>query len=114
VKAVFSIASALGPAIIPDSLAAIDIPVAFVAGFGDPILPVEDNVIADALLVPDAQLTLLPKPVGHYTFLTDCTPAGARAFAPICLDAGPRRVAVHHTTAALAVAFFDRTLRSAH
>ena len=110
VRAVFSIAPALGPAIIPESLASIDVPVELVAGFGDPILPVIDNAIPDALAIPNAQLTLWPKPTGHYTFLTDCTPAGSRAFAPICTDAGPARVAVHRATAALANAFFDRTL----
>jgi predicted dienelactone hydrolase len=110
VKAVFSIAPALGPAFIADSLASIEVPVALVAGFGDPILPVSDNVIPDALAIPNAELTILPKPVGHYTFLTDCTPLGAQRFAPICLDAGPARVAVHRATAALAIGFFGRTL----
>jgi predicted dienelactone hydrolase len=33
IKAVFSIEPAEGPAIIPESLAAIDIPIAFVAGY---------------------------------------------------------------------------------
>lgn len=113
VRAVFAIAPALGPATIEESLATIDVPVALVAGFGDPILPVADNVIRVALAIPDAQLTLWPKPVGHYTFLTDCTPAGAAKFAPICLDAGPARVAVHRATAALAVSFFARTLGAA-
>jgi predicted dienelactone hydrolase len=110
VKAVFSIAPALGPAILPDSLGEISIPVALVAGFGDPILPVEDNVIPDALAIPNAELTIFPKTVGHYTFLTDCTAAGAGAFGAICTDAGPARVAVHRATAALAASFFDRTL----
>jgi predicted dienelactone hydrolase len=110
VKAVFSIAPALGPAILPESLASIDIPVALVAGFGDPVLPVADNVIPDALAIPNAQLTVWPKPVGHYTFLTDCTPLGATTFAPICTDAGPSRVAVHRATAELALTFFARTI----
>lgn len=110
VKAVFSIAPALGPTILPESLASIDVPVELVAGFGDPVLPVADNAIPDALEIPNAQLTLWPKPVGHYTFLTDCTPLGAQKFAPICTDAGPGRVAVHRATAELAVAFFGRTI----
>jgi predicted dienelactone hydrolase len=110
VKAVFSIEPAEGPAIVPASLAAIDVPVAFVAGFGDRILPVMDNVIPDALAIPDAQLTLLPMPVGHYTFLIDCTAAGAQKFPAICGDAGPARVAVHRATLDLAAAFFARTL----
>ncbi|MDQ2909095.1 MAG: hypothetical protein M3R44_07085 [Candidatus Eremiobacteraeota bacterium] len=112
VKAIFSIAPALGPALIPESLATIDVPVAFVAGFGDPILPVTDNVIPDALAIPNAELTLLPRPVGHYTFLMNCTPVGARRFKPICGDSGPFRTAVHRTTLAIAEAFFDRTLAS--
>jgi len=111
VKAIFAIAPALGPAIVTASLAQIAVPVEIVAGFGDPILPVEDNAIADALAIPNAQLTLLPKPVAHYTFLTDCAPAGRERFAPICEDSGPARVAVHDETSALAEAFFARTLR---
>src|SRR5450755_1075360 len=40
VKAVFSIEPAEGPATIPQSLAAIQIPIAFVAGLDDRVLPV--------------------------------------------------------------------------
>jgi predicted dienelactone hydrolase len=113
VKAVFSIAPALGPAIIPESLAAIDVPVAVVAGMGDPIVPVLDNAVPDALGIPDAELTLFPKAVGHYSFLTDCAPAGQTKFAAICGDAGPARTALHLATTDLAAAFFDRTLHVA-
>jgi predicted dienelactone hydrolase len=111
VKAIFSIAPALGPAIVRESLAALHLPVAMVDGMGDPIVPVADNAIPDALALPDATLTLFPQAVGHYTFLTDCAAAGKIRFAPICEDAGPGRVAVHAATAALAEAFFARTLR---
>jgi predicted dienelactone hydrolase len=110
VKAVFSIEPAAGPETVRRSLAAIGIPVAFVAGFGDLILPVMDNVIPDALAIPNAQLTLFAKPVGHYTFLIDCTAAGSRKFIAICRDAGPARVAVHQATLELAASFFARTL----
>ena len=110
-KAVFSIAPAIGPAFVAASLGEIAIPVEIVAGFGDPIVPVADNAIPDALGIPNAQLTLLPKPVAHYTFLTNCAPAGAARFAPICIDAGPERIAVHAATSELAVSFFARTLR---
>ncbi len=113
VKAVFSIAPALGPVLIPESLAGIDIPVALVAGIGDPIVPVLDNVIPDALDMPNAELTLFPKAVGHYTFLTDCATAGRAKFAAICGDAGPSRTAVHRATLDLAAKFFDRTLQVA-
>jgi predicted dienelactone hydrolase len=110
VKAIFSIAPALGAALINESLTTIDVPVAFVAGSGDPILPVLDNVIPDALAVPIAELTLFPHAVGHYTFLTDCTPYGSEKYPSICRDAGPARRAIHRDTAALAVTFFDRML----
>jgi predicted dienelactone hydrolase len=110
IKAVFSIAPAVGPALIPESLHAITIPVEIVAGAGDPILPVGDNAIPDALAMPNATLTLLPQNVQHYTFLTDCTAYGAQQIPPICVDAGPGRLAVHHTTLELALAFFARTL----
>ncbi len=113
VKAVFSIAPALGPAIVPESLAAIDVPVAVVAGMGDPIVPVLDNAIPDALGIPNAELTLFPKAVGHYSFLTDCAAAGRTQFAAICGDAGPARTALHRATTDLAAAFFDRTLKIA-
>jgi predicted dienelactone hydrolase len=110
VRAVFSIAPALGPAIVPESLAAVVVPVEIVAGFGDPILPVDDNAIADARAIPDARLSLLPRSVAHYTFLTDCAPAGRERFAPICADAGRARRSVHRETRDLALSFFDRTL----
>jgi predicted dienelactone hydrolase len=110
VKAVFAIAPALGPAIDAASLGEIAVPVEIVAGFGDPIVPVDDNAIPDALAIPNAQLTILPKPAAHYTFLTDCAPAGRERFAPICEDAGPQRIAVHDTTARLAAEFFARAL----
>jgi predicted dienelactone hydrolase len=110
ISAVFSIEPAEGPAIVPQSLAAISIPIAFVAGLGDRVLPVTDNIIPDALAVPDAQLTLFPKPVGHYTFLTDCTPAGGAKYPAFCADAGPARVAIHEATIELAASFFARAI----
>jgi predicted dienelactone hydrolase len=110
VKAVFSIAPALGPVLIPESLAGIAVPVALVAGMGDPIVPVVDNAIPDALGIPNAELTLFPKAVKHYTFLTDCATAGRAKFASICEDAGAARTAVHRATVDLATTFFDRTL----
>ena len=110
VRAILAISPALGPALIPQSLRDMTVPVAFIAGFGDPVLPVDDNVIPDALAIPNAELTILPKPAGHYTFLTDCAPAGRERFRSICDDAGPSRRAVHERALSLAHAFFDRTL----
>lgn len=110
VRAILAIAPALGPALIPQSLHDITVPVAFIAGFGDPVLPVDDNVIPDALAIPDAELTILPKPAGHYTFLTDCAQAGRERFHAICDDAGPSRQALHERALSLARSFFERAL----
>jgi len=110
VKAVFSIAPAVGPALVAQSLNEIAIPVAIVAGIGDPVVPPVDNAIPDALALPNATLTLLPKNVQHYTFLTDCTAAGLARIPLICQDIGPARLAVHRTTLDLALVFFARTL----
>ena len=79
VKAVFSIAPALGPAIIPESLAAIDVPVAVVAGMGDPIVPVLDNAIPDALGIPNAELTLFPESRGPLLVSDGLCACGAHA-----------------------------------
>jgi predicted dienelactone hydrolase len=110
VKAIFSIAPALGPALIPQSLQGIDVPVALVAGFGDSILPVADNIIPDALAIPNAELTLLPKPVDHYTFLSNCTSAGMQRLGELCADSGSLRLVVHRATIDLARSFFARTI----
>jgi predicted dienelactone hydrolase len=111
VRAVFAIAPALGAAVVPASLGDVTIPVSIVDGMADPIVPVEESAIPDALAIPNAALSIFPRPAGHYTFLTDCTRAGAAAIPAICADSGPARIAVHQATVDLAVAFFSRTLR---
>jgi len=110
VRAVFAIAPALGPAIVPASFGEVKIPVSIVDGMADSIVPVEESAIPDALAIPNATLSIFPRPAGHYTFLTDCTPDGAAAFPPICADSGPARIALHDATIELATAFFSRTL----
>jgi predicted dienelactone hydrolase len=112
VRAVFAMAPALGPALAPQSLARIDIPVAIVAGAGDTIMPVRTNAQFLAATIPHAELTLLSEKVGHYVFAADCTAAGRAARPARCVDApGVDRDAVHTTTARLAEAFFAHHLR---
>jgi predicted dienelactone hydrolase len=111
VRAVFAISPALGPAIVPASLGEVTVPVSIVDGMADSIVPVEESALPDALAIPNAALSLFPRPAGHYTFLTNCTPAGAAAIAPICEDSGPARIAVHAATVDLAGAFFSSVLR---
>jgi predicted dienelactone hydrolase len=112
VRAVFAMAPALAPAFTPESLAAISVPVAIVAGEGDPIVPVGENARRYAAAIPHAELTIFPGAVGHYTFLDLCTPAGREARPALCVDApGVDRAAIHQATAAAAIKFFATTLR---
>jgi predicted dienelactone hydrolase len=112
IRAVFAIAPALAPAFTPESLAAIAIPVAIVAGAGDPIVPVAENAERYAAAIPHAELTVFPGAVGHYTFLDLCTPEGRKALPSLCLDApGVDRAAIHRGTIEHAATFFGKTLR---
>ena len=112
VRAVFAIAPALGPALSPDSLRRIEIPIEIVAGQDDQIVPIRTNAQLLARLTRRATLTLLPGGVGHYTFLATCTENGRRAQPQLCGDAAEiDREAIHRRTSDLAVRFFDRSLR---
>lgn len=112
VRAVFAIAPALGPALTPESLMEIAIPVAVVAGRGDAIVPVDLNARYVAANIPHAELTLFRGGVGHYTFLDLCTPAGRDALAQLCVDAPDvDRAAVHDAVVALATGFFATNLK---
>lgn len=112
IRAVFAIAPALGVAFSSEALASISIPVEIVAGGADPIAPPPDNAEYFAHHVPHARITILPGGVAHYTFLDDCGPAGKKNLAVYCADArGVDRQRVHAEVAAMAVRFFDATLR---
>jgi predicted dienelactone hydrolase len=110
VRAVFAMATALGPAFLPDSLAHIDVPVSIVVGAADDRVGVQSQE-ALAAAIPHAELTALPVPVGHYVFAGTCLDDGRKALPRVCNDAsGVDRAAVLAKTAGLARAFFDRTL----
>jgi predicted dienelactone hydrolase len=111
VRAVFAMAPALGQAFLPESLARIRIPVAIVAGATDEIAPVRSNAQSLAATIPHAELTILPRPVGHYVFVGICLPAARAALPRLCNDApGVDRRLVEAMTAKLAEAFFERNL----
>lgn len=110
VKAVFAMAPAAGPELTPSSLQAIGIPIEIIAGFADPVVPVADNAIPIASAIPNAQLDLLQRPIGHYTFVTQCTPAGTSRFGDVCADSGPVRAQAHSEAIALARTFFAAEL----
>jgi predicted dienelactone hydrolase len=111
VKAAFLIAPALAQALDKSSLPRIDIPVEILLGDADPIAPPKTNGEFLAHMIPAARLKLLPG-VGHYDFLSECTPAGAQLSKPLCTDGpGTIRAQTHATTVAEAIAFFGRTLK---
>jgi predicted dienelactone hydrolase len=111
VRAAFAIAPALGPALKPESLQRVSVPIHIVAGDADRIVPIRANAQRVAQVTRGAALTLLPG-VGHYTFLATCTDAGRRAQPQLCAD-GPDidRNAIHQRTIELAAQFFERTLK---
>jgi predicted dienelactone hydrolase len=111
VRAVFPMAPALGPSFAPNSLRAIAIPVAIVAGAADTVAPVETGAKFLAATIPHAALTIFPGAVGHYVFTETCTATGQTAQPVLCADPpGVDRDAIHHAAAAKAIAFFDAAL----
>lgn len=111
VDAAYAMAPVLGPALAPESLAEIAIPVRIVVGESDDqaIPAITARPIATA--IPDAELKLIPG-AGHYVFLAECGIRGQLLVRDLCTDAGGiDRGEIHDWVAADAVTFFDRTLR---
>jgi predicted dienelactone hydrolase len=112
VKGVFAIAPALGGGFTRSDAAHVAIPVSIVAGDGDQVAPIETNARRFATIIPGAQLTVLSKGVGHYTFLAECTERGVATLPVLCVDApSVNRREVHERIASAALAFFDRVLQ---
>jgi predicted dienelactone hydrolase len=111
VRAIFTMAPAIGPAFEPDSLAKISIPTQIVAGAVDTTVPLETSAKFFAAHIPGAQLTIFQS-VGHFTFLATCGETGRRARPDLCLDqAGILRDEIHTQTATMAYHFFDANLK---
>jgi predicted dienelactone hydrolase len=112
VRAIFVMAPALGPAFIPQTLAAIHIPVAIVAGAADAVAPVASGARYFATHIPHAELKIFPAPVGHFVFVGDCLAAGRKALPRICNDVtGVDRAAILSETVGLAEKFFATHLQ---
>lgn len=112
IRAIFAIAPAYGGAFSTQSLAAISIPVAIVAGEGDPIALPDWNARVFAAHIPGSGLTIYPGKVGHYIFLDTCTEAGKMEKPELCVDAPAiNREMVHFEASERAIAFFDDALR---
>jgi predicted dienelactone hydrolase len=110
VRAAFAMAPAIVQALPPEGLARIDVPIAIILGDADPVAPPATNGLVAATAIPHAALRVLPG-VGHYDFLSVCTPDGV-AHVPICADKVPQDE-THKAAIEMALAFFGRTLGGA-
>jgi predicted dienelactone hydrolase len=107
VKAVFAMAPALIQGLDPESLRALRRPVTMVAGDADTVAPPATNAQVGARLIPGARLEMVPH-VGHYAFLSTCTPNLAASIR-VCALAGPQDQA-HHLAIEQAKELFARYL----
>jgi predicted dienelactone hydrolase len=107
VRAAFAIAPAIVQALPPEGLAKMKVPVAIILGEADPVAPPQTNGLVAAKAIPHAELKVLPG-VGHYDFLSTCTPAGMASL-PICTAKVPQDP-THQAAIDMALAFFGKTL----
>ena len=108
VRAAFAIAPAIVQALTPEGLARIETPVAIILGDADPVAPPDTNGLVAARAIPHAELKVLPG-VGHYDFLSTCTPAGV-AVVPLCAAIKVPQDLTHQAATDMALAFFSKTL----
>lgn len=114
IRAVLSMAPAVGPAITPESLAEISVPISIVAAEDDEWLQPALNAEYYAKGIPGAELTLVPRG-GHFLFLS-CDPITAVAdwfISQFNLCGGgidADREAMQSDIAAKAVEFFNEHL----
>ncbi len=107
IRAAFVMAPAIVQSFDPASLARMTVPVHIILGDADTVAPPATNGEVAAAAIPGAGIGILPG-VGHYDFLSDCTPAGDAAV-PLCLTKVPR-AATHKAAIAAALALFDKAL----
>ena len=104
VRAAFAIAPAIVQAFDPPSLTAMNTPVAIILGEADPVAPPHTNGGVAARAIPRAQLKSLPG-VGHYDFLSTCSPA-ARQSIPLCQAIAVPQPQSHVEALQMALSFF--------
>jgi predicted dienelactone hydrolase len=107
IKAAFVMAPAIVQGIDPASLSRMTVPVSIILGDADLVAPPKTNGEVAAAAIPGARITILPG-VGHYDFLSECTPAGDAAI-PVCPTKVPRAM-THKAAIDEALSFFGRTL----
>jgi predicted dienelactone hydrolase len=87
------------------------IPAYLIVGVGDTTTPLEENAEFAATYIPDAQLDVLPGPVGHEIFANECDQIGRDNYAEACIDApGVDRAKLHEHIGNAALTFFDTHL----
>ncbi len=108
VGAVFLMAPAIVQAFDPAELAKLDVPLSVVVGEADAVASPATNsqVIGEAN--DRTRLQLLPA-VGHYDFLSECTPIGRERVGPLCESPADRAV-THQAAIQQAKAVFDAAL----
>jgi predicted dienelactone hydrolase len=107
VRAAFAIAPAIVQGLPEAGLARVRVPVAIILGDADPVAPPRTNGLVAGRAIPHAELKALSG-VGHYDFLSTCTPAGV-AVVPVC-TARVSQDQTHQAAIDMALAFFKRTL----
>lgn len=108
IRAVFSMAPALGDAFTETGLSTVEIPVLIAASRADEITPLASNAQKYADLIPSATLTVVPETVSHYGFINECTEPGKRESPLICKDPPHvNRAELHRRIADDALDFFD-------
>ena len=87
------------------------IPAYIIVGAGDTTTPPEENAEFAAKYIPDAQLDVLPGPVGHEIFGNECDQVGRDNYPEACIDApGVDRAKLHDYIGNTALRFFDTNL----
>jgi predicted dienelactone hydrolase len=107
VRGAFAIAPAIVQGLDPEGLKRMRTPVAIFLGDADAVAPPDTNGRVAARAIPNAELKELAG-VGHYDFLSTCTPAG-EASVDICRHKVPQDP-THQAAIDAALAFFGRTL----
>ena len=108
VRAAFVIAPAIVQALTPESLSRLRLPVGVVLGDSDGVIPAHSNGSVVARTVPGAELKVLPG-VGHYDFISICSPAAVSQFS-LCQGFKVPQDRAHEGALRAAFSFFSRAL----
>ena len=109
IKALYIMASGPAPGFIPESLAAITVPVFVDTARFDDVLEPQANSSALARRIPAARE--VTRPVGHFAYAPECLAPVPEAAKPLCADSpGVDRGLVHRQVADDAIRFFNSHL----